>query len=188
MKGLVRPFYFFNQYFKFIIRIQTMASMKVLGFLAFLLILIPLASAATCAERSYAASCRKCSFDNVTGKMDPACYNAEQGAGVACLFAAYPAASIQYKLGSCPGIDTCVERVQTCKALYSNGNDQYDCEDGSINNCFVQGDICVAEAAKDCSQPPPAQPMFDVPPPGLCDGLFFFLIPLIGAVLFLKKE
>ena len=69
-------------------------------------------------------------------------------------------------MGNCLGIDICVDKLQTCKALYSTGNDQYDCQGGNVNNCFVQGEIYVAEAAKDCSKPTPEQPMFDAPPEG----------------------
>ncbi len=155
--------------------------------IALLLVLVSLASAATCAEKSYTSSCDKCSFDS-SGKMDPSCYQGYQDRGVACLFAAYPLESIEYKAGSCPGIDTCVDRLNTCKALYSSGNDQLDCENGNINNCFVQGDICVAEATKDCSKPPPEQPMFDAPPSGMCDGIFYGLTVLLTGLIFVKMK
>ncbi len=150
------------------------------------LALAGLASAATCAEKSYQASCMKCSFDQ-SGKMDQKCYEDYQGKGVTCLFTAYPVESVEYKMGSCPGIDTCVERLNTCKAMYSSGNDQMDCETGDINNCFVQGDICVAMATKDCSKPPPDQPAFDAPPVGWCDSLWFAIIPLFGAFFFRRS-
>jgi hypothetical protein len=152
-----------------------------------LVLLVSLASAATCAEKSYTSSCRSCKFDS-NGKMDSACYQSFQDRGVACLFAAYPMESIEYKAGSCPGIDICVDRLNTCKALYSSGNDFTDCSTGDIDNCFRQGDICVAEATKDCSKPPPEQPMFDAPPEGWCDGLFFGMAILFIGLIKVKMK
>ena len=156
-------------------------------FVIVLLILIPFAAAATCAEKSYLSSCSGCKFDSY-GKMDKSCYDGYQGRGVACLFAAYPMESIEYKAGACPGIDICVDRLSTCKALYSSGNDHTDCATGDIDNCFRQGDICVAEATKDCSKPPPEQPMFDAPPEGWCDGIFFGMIMLMAGLVFVRMK
>ncbi|MFH1785159.1 MAG: hypothetical protein ABH842_01905 [Candidatus Micrarchaeota archaeon] len=154
-------------------------------FLIILVGLITLSSAATCAQKSYSTSCQKCNFD-ANGKMDQDCYNGYQTSGKGCLFAAYPLESIAYAGGNCPAIDSCVDRVQTCKAIFSSGSDKIDCMTGDISNCFVQGDKCVALAVKDCSKPPPQQLEFDAPPPGWCDSVFFlFILPVMA--LFYNK-
>ncbi len=150
------------------------------------LIVLGIGYAATCASKSYSTSCSKCTFD-ADGKMDKECYEKYQGSGVACLFTAYPVESIKYKMGSCPAIDTCRDRLETCKAIYSSGNDILDCEAGSLDNCFVQSDVCVAMAVKNCDEPPPEQPAFDAPPVGWCDSVFFLVLPLLGAVWIRKK-
>ena len=143
-------------------------------------VMMTLSFAASCAEKSYSTSCAKCTFDT-SGKMNKNCYEKYQGSGITCLFAAYPLESIEYKMGNCPGVDTCVDRLDTCKALYSSGNDALDCDSGALDNCFRQSDICVQMAVKDCSKPPPEQPAFDAPSPALCDGIFFMAIPLAFA-------
>ncbi|MBI5222880.1 hypothetical protein HY990_00505 [Candidatus Micrarchaeota archaeon] len=119
--------------------------------------------------------------------MDQACYQKYQDSGVACLFSAYPIESIQYKMGNCPAIDVCVDRLNTCKALYTQGNDKFDCDSDSINHCFVRGDACVARAVKDCSGTPPGDLANDLPPASFCDGFFFF-IALFAGLLFVKNR
>lgn len=162
-----------------------MSYLKIFGLLGFIL-LISVSFAATCAQKSYTTSCSKCSFDQ-NGKMDQSCYEKYQGSGQACLFAAYPLESMAYTSGNCPAIDACIERLQTCKAMYSSGNDLSDCATGDITNCFVQGDRCVAMAVKNCNEPPPVQPEFDAPPAAWCDGFFFLIIPLFLGIAFVKR-
>lgn len=165
-----------------------MASGKLLGLLALLLILIPFSSAATCAEKSYTSSCAKCGFE-ASGKMDEACFQGYQARGTACLAAAYPAASFAYQMGSCPAIQTCIDRLQECKAIYTNGNDKNDCELGSIDHCFERGDACVAAAAADCNKTPSDELGNIAPPASWCDGFFFtVLLPLSGAAFFRMKQ
>ncbi len=111
----------------------------------------------------------------------PDCYHSYQDRGKACLFGARPLESAEHAAGSCPAIDVCIERLQTCKALYSSGSDAEDCSTGDIHNCFVQGGICVATAVKNCGGSP--QPEFDAPPAGWCDSLWFAVLPVfIGAL------
>lgn len=152
-----------------------------------LLILTSLVFAATCAQKSYSASCTKCKFDQ-NGKMDQACYEGYQTSGKACLFGAYPLESIQYSSGNCPAIDVCVDRLQTCKAMYSTRNDQLDCDVGQINHCFIRGDACVAKAVQNCSGTPPDELIDLSPPAGWCDGFFYLMIPLFVGVFYYKKR
>ncbi|MEW6748886.1 MAG: hypothetical protein AB1295_04230 [Candidatus Micrarchaeota archaeon] len=151
--------------------------------MACLLALTSLASAATCASKAYSASCAKCAFDS-GGKMDPVCFGAEQGSGVACLFAAYPLETLSYQAGNCPAVDVCKDRLETCKAIYSSGSDKYDCATGSISKCFRSADSCVAYAVKNCDEDPPGELENVAPDPALCDGFFFiFILPFVGVLL-----
>lgn len=149
------------------------------------LLLTTVSIAATCAQKSYATSCTKCSFDS-NGKMDQVCYDGYQNSGKGCLFAAYPLESLEYSGGNCPAIDICIDRLQTCKALYSSGNDQADCLTGDIRNCFVQGDKCVAAAVKDCKGTPPGQLESDLPPAAFCDSFFFLAFSFLGLLIYKK--
>ncbi len=143
---------------------------------------------ATCASAAYGASCLKCPFDQ-GGKMDQQCYESEQNKGIACLFSAYPAESIAYKMGGCPAIDVCTERLQTCKAIYSSGNDAADCYDGSIDKCFRTADTCVQYAVKNCSGTPPGELENVAPDPALCDSFYFMiLLPFVGAMYCSKRN
>ncbi len=165
-----------------------MADAKIFGFLVLLLLLVPFVSAATCAEKSYDTSCKKCSFENQTGKMDQACYEGYQNRGIACLFAAYPAESIKYKMGDCPAIQACVDKLQGCKALYTTGNDKYDCSVETIDHCFIRGDACVADAVKHCDKPSPETVADEAPPASWCDGFMFPLgLAFMGAFVGRRK-
>lgn len=162
--------------------------LRVVLVFAVIMFLASVSSAATCAEKAYYASCTKCTFDS-NGKMNQTCYNNEQNAGKTCLFTAYPIESTEYSLGNCPAIDVCINRLQECKALYTTGNDEEDCASGSIDHCFVAGDICVAEAVKNCSGVPPTKAEFDVPPAGWCDSYWFTIVPIfIGVIIFNRKK
>ncbi len=143
--------------------------------LAFVLALASLTFAATCASKAYGASCAKCGFDK-EGRMNQECFQAEQAGGVTCLFAAYPLESISYQSGDCPAVDVCKERLETCKAVYSSGNDKEDCDFGSINRCFRSADSCVAYAVKNCKSNPPGDLENIAPDPALCDSVFFMVI------------
>lgn len=166
-----------------------MAIAKTLVFMAVLVLAANLSWAATCAEKSYLSSCSKCSFDNVSGKMDQACYEGYQSRGSACLVAAYPAAATMYQLGSCPAIQTCIDRLQECKALYTDGNDKNDCLSGSIDHCFEKGDACVAAAAADCNKDPSDALANVAPPASFCDSFFFaILFPFAGAAFLQIKK
>jgi hypothetical protein len=129
---------------------------------ALLMAMASLSFAATCAADSYSSSCSKCSFDS-TGKMNKACYDEQQNSGLECLFTTYPVQSSEYKLGMCPGIDTCVERLTACKERLTAGNDSADCKAGNVLRCFVQSDACVEAATADCGKPPPEQPLLELP-------------------------
>jgi hypothetical protein len=161
--------------------------MNLFSFLLILVCLISLSSAATCAEKSYSISCQKCTFDS-NGKMDQTCYSGYQESGKLCLFAAYPLESIAYTNGECPAIDTCVDRLQTCKAFYASGNDSLDCESGQIDHCFTKADACVAAAVKNCTGTPPGDVANLAPPPAWCDGIFFLLILPFGALFYCKSK
>ena len=164
-----------------------MVNAKVFGFLILFLVLVQLASAATCASKSYTSSCYNCGFDK-DGKMNQACYEGYQNRGVACLFAAYPIESSLYKLGACPAIDVCVDRLNTCKALYSSNNDKLDCASESLNHCFVRGDTCVVAAVKNCSGTPPGDISDLAPPAAWCDGMFFFVSLFVGIGFVSRKK
>ncbi|MBI5046866.1 hypothetical protein HZC07_04000 [Candidatus Micrarchaeota archaeon] len=164
-----------------------MASAKTFGFLVFFLFLATVASAATCAQKSYLSSCTKCTFDS-TGKMNQACYQKYQDSGVACLFASYPIESVQYKLGSCPAIDVCVDRLNECKAVYSENSDKFDCEVNSIGPCFARADSCVARAVKNCSGTPSGDVSNVAPDPSLCDGFLLGIMALVGGISFVRMK
>jgi hypothetical protein len=153
----------------------------------FLVILAAFASAATCASKAYSTSCDKCSFDS-SGKMDQKCYEGRQGSGVSCLFAAYPIESIQYQMGSCPAVDICKDRLETCKAIYSDYNDKTDCDAGNIYHCFQSADYCVDYAVKHCNEDPPGATENLLPPPAWCDDFFFMFIPLFAGALFYGRR
>ncbi|MBU0532189.1 hypothetical protein KKB44_01720 [Candidatus Micrarchaeota archaeon] len=156
-------------------------------FLVCLLVLTNLVSAITCASKAYGASCTKCAFDS-SGKMDLECFEAEQGSGIACLFTAYPLETLSYQAGNCPAVDVCKDRLETCKAIYSNGNDQFDCSTGTISKCFRSADTCIAYAVKNCNEDPPGELENVAPDPALCDSFFFmFILPFLGAILFSKR-
>ncbi len=164
-----------------------MVNVKVLAVTAIVLAVLMAGTsfAATCAIKSYTTSCMKCSFDSY-GKMDQKCYEQYQNNGVACLFAAYPVESIQYKMGNCPAIDACIQKLETCKALYTSGNDKTDCGLGEIDHCFARGDACVADAVKHCDTPSPDTVADVAPPAGFCDGFFFMILPLFIGLGYVK--
>jgi hypothetical protein len=164
-----------------------MTGLKILPILIFLAAIVSIASAATCAEKSYADSCAKCGFD-ASGKMDPSCYQGYQTRGTACLFAAYPATATMYQMGSCPAVQICIDRLQECKALYTSGNDQYDCQMGSLDQCFERGDTCIEAAAQDCNKDPSDELANVAPSPSFCDGTFLaILFPLAGVIIIKLK-
>ena len=164
-----------------------MGTVKIFGLLVLLLGLSSLSFSAACASKAYDAACQKCPFDS-SGKLDQKCYEGYQGSGVACLFAAYPVESIQYKMGGCKAVDTCIDRLNTCKAIASSGNDRSDCAYGEIDHCFDNADVCVDKAIKNCDEDPPEQITDVIPPAGWCDGFFFLFIPLAAGVLAYSRK
>ncbi len=176
-----------TQEYKSYCRVKCMKTLPIFAGCLILLLLISSSYAASCAQKSYSTSCSKCKFSK-DGKMDQTCYDNYQTSGKTCLFAAYLLESMEYTAGNCPAIDICVDRLQACKALYSSQNDQLDCETGSITNCFVQGDRCVAAAVKDCKGTPPDALLSDAPPASWCDGFFFMIIPLFVGVLTVRRN
>ncbi len=177
-----------QQNYKPDLSILDMVNLKIFSFLVLFISLIGLLSAATCAQKSYSASCLKCTFDK-SGKMDQKCYQSYQDKGVQCLFVAYPIESIQYKLGNCPAIDVCVDRLEECKGLYTIANDKADCQFTAINHCFVKADACVAKAIKNCTGTPPGDLENDLPPASFCDGFIAVFIALFSGIgIFRTKQ
>ncbi len=148
------------------------------------LVLSNAAFSSTCASRAYGKSCDKCSFDK-NGKMNPGCFEGEQNAGVSCLFMSYPVESISYQMGNCPAVDTCKERLETCKLIYSSGNDKTDCEVETLYPCFRSADACVDYAVKNCDKEPPKELGTVEPDPALCESVMFIL-PLLVALAFYR--
>lgn len=121
-----------------------------LGILLGIFFAVSLVSAG-CASEAYAKSCANCQFD-ASGKMDQSCYQGYQASGTGCLATTYPVANAKYVAGNCPGIDSCIEDLNACKAQYASGDDRADCAEGSVGVCFAAADSCVKSAAMKCGE------------------------------------
>ncbi len=118
------------------------------------LIVMASLSSAGCATTAYQQACTLCNFD-AQGKINQTCSQQYQESGTACVSAQYPVASAAFAAGKCPGIQTCADTLQTCKAAIASGNDSEDCQGGVMTQCFKDADLCVAKAAADCGDKVP---------------------------------
>lgn len=105
---------------------------------------------ATCGMDAFRGSCQQCTFD-ANGKMDKACWSTYEEGVKTCLAGAYPVMAGKYYFGGCPQLDTCVQRVQACKAMYTTNSDAKDCNSPAIISCTEMGDICAEAANKVCA-------------------------------------
>lgn len=55
-----------------------------------------------------------------------------------------------YSEHTCPEVDECAADLRACKDTVTIGNDQQDCVNPLVMNCFTTADACVAAAAKKC--------------------------------------
>jgi hypothetical protein len=61
--------------------------------------------------------------------------------------------SFKYQWGDgCKPLDQCIAALQSCKALYTSGNDQTDCTTNGLMGCFRSADACAAAANLICSE------------------------------------
>lgn len=126
---------------------------KQMLFAGFLFLLFAgVCSASTVSIDSFKKSCNTCTFD-AQGKMDKKCWEDIQESAKTSLGLAYPAMSFQYTLGGgCEALDKCISALQSCKAMYTTGNDKTDCTQGDLITCFKQADACADAANKVCTE------------------------------------
>jgi hypothetical protein len=85
--------------------------------------------------------------------MDEKCWQEVQDGAKVDLALAYPTMSFKHQWGGgCPQLDQCISALQTCKSLYTSGNDQTDCYHNRLTHCFRAADACAEAADKVCSE------------------------------------
>jgi hypothetical protein len=104
----------------------------------------------TCSINAYTNSCGECTF-NAQGRMDPDCQAKHQTLGSACLVKDYPLTNTKYLIGMCPQIDTCISRLESCKAAAGTTSHRAECNSDAVMRCFIIADNCVDAANEICA-------------------------------------
>lgn len=84
--------------------------------------------------------------------------------------AKYPVMPAAYAQGKCPQVDECTAELRSCTSQYSSGNDEEDCQEGSVSTCYSAADACTKQAAIKCGELQ-----------GQCPGSTATFVLLIGA-------
>jgi len=145
---------------------------------------------AGCATTAYSQACGEClGLDAMhPDKMDDSCYNDRISGASSCYSAAYPLMAAAYGNNNCSEVDACKAALTSCvdASKSASGNDRADCSAGTVNQCFVQGDACMAQANTACQARGQAAKddifaFLYAEAAGLCDPLFgLVLVPLFA--------
>ena len=142
----------------------------------FVVLLFAGVSFAGCAADAYQKACASCTFDQY-GKIDQSCSSGYKNSGTGCVSKSYPIMAGKYAMGQCQEVNACASQLSSCASQHSSGNDQADCQEGSVGACYAEADECVKRAAASCEE-------VEAP----CGAPAFALLTVLAGALFIRRK